>query len=81
MILGARPERIGPSNGHGFSVELPLDIKEPMGAETLTWFDVEGQRLAARLEPSVAQAGSDRMALGFDLANVALFCRESEQRL
>ncbi len=83
VILGIRPEKIGPAHtvdAH-YRTKLMMDLAEPMGADTLTWFDLDGQGLAARLASQVARRDKRTLELGFDLSTISVFSKDTEQRL
>jgi len=85
VIIGIRPENVkrlyGPSEQ--FAIELPSDVTEPMGSDTLVLFKFGADYLTARLSPQ--NAGDIRpgevVRLGIDLSTISVFDRETEQRL
>jgi multiple sugar transport system ATP-binding protein len=83
LILGVRPEHVGLADcgAPGIIVEAETLFIEPMGADTLGWFQLDGHRISARLQPQLARgiAGSVRLAL--DLHHASLFGQKTEQRL
>jgi multiple sugar transport system ATP-binding protein len=83
LILGIRPEKIGPADQMpgDYQLELTCDLLEPMGADTLAWFDLAGQPLSARLPARVACRPGDRLRIGLDLSSLSVFCPDSEKRL
>ena len=54
---------------------------EPMGADTLGWFQCGEHRLSARLVPQVARGISGRVRLALLADHVSLFDPSSEARL
>src|SRR5579872_730772 len=53
VVLGIRPEHVALANGDGDgrTIEAETLFMEPMGADTLGWFQFGGHRIAARLAP------------------------------
>ena len=54
---------------------------EPMGADTLAWFQYGSQRISARLPPRRARGLSGSARLALDIGQVSLFDPTTEQRL
>jgi len=54
---------------------------EPMGADTLGWFQYGLQRISARLPPQRARGLSGKVRLSLDIGQVSLFDPMTEQRL
>src|SRR5262245_754354 len=62
LLFGLRPEHITEANGVGgtdvTTFEVPLDVTEPMGMETLVYFVIDGTEVCGRVDPpSGAEAG------------------------
>ena len=83
IVLGFRPEDIGlaEDGAPGVPVEAPLLFTEPMGADTLAWFDLAGKRVSVRLPPDRARALSGGARLALDLSKASLFSTQTERRL
>jgi multiple sugar transport system ATP-binding protein len=83
VVLGVRPEHVGlaEDGAPGTAVAAETLFMEPMGADTLGWFQVGGQRIAARLSPQRARAIDGAVRLALDLRHASLFDRHNEQRL
>jgi multiple sugar transport system ATP-binding protein len=83
VVLGIRPEHVGlaTSDSTGLAVETEALFMEPMGADTLGWFELAGQRMSARIEPHRARSVSGRARLSLDMDRVSIFSKESESRL
>jgi multiple sugar transport system ATP-binding protein len=86
VVLGIRPENIsivgdGASGDIRTGITAPLLLLEPLGADTLAWFEVEGRRLSVRLHPQQARALSGAQQLHFDPTELSLFSLETEARL
>ena len=54
---------------------------EPMGADTLGWFQFGEHRLSARLVPQMARGLSGRVRLSLNADHLSLFDPSSEARL
>ena len=63
------------------SIDAETLFMEPMGADTLGWFQFGEQRIAARLSPQAARQLNGRVRLSFALEHVSLFDPASEARL
>ena len=83
IILGIRPEDIAaaPAGAGESTLAAELAFIEPMGADTLAWFEHAGQRLSARLAPATARSLSGRTILAPDLSKASVFSARTEQRL
>ncbi|PZQ97650.1 MAG: ABC transporter ATP-binding protein [Cereibacter sphaeroides] len=83
VIIGVRPEHITVSQqASAPGLEATFLIKETMGADTLAWFDLGGQRVSVRMDPAAARqltAGPARLNLSTD--RLSLFDPSTERRL
>jgi multiple sugar transport system ATP-binding protein len=83
MLFGIRPEHVDePREGdpHAAHFETTLDVIEPMGMETVIFFDVGSTELCGRLvNPTIALAPGDRVRLCFNLAHMHLSDPETDQ--
>ena len=50
---------------------------EPLGSDTLVYFDCDGKRHVARVAPELQVRPRDTIALGFDMEKVHLFDAQS----
>ena len=83
VILGIRPEHVV-LTGEGSRdsiVDAETLFMEPMGADTLGWFQCGDHRVAARLVPQSARGLNGRVQLSLLAEHVSLFDPSSEQRL
>jgi multiple sugar transport system ATP-binding protein len=83
IILGIRPEHVSLAD-HGTCgplIEADTLFIEPMGADTLGWFQYGSQRISARLPPQRARGLSGKVRLLLDIGQVSLFDPITEQRL
>jgi multiple sugar transport system ATP-binding protein len=83
VVVGIRPEHVALANGDGDgrTIEAETLFMEPMGADTLGWFQFGGHRIAARLAPQVARGINGSVRLAFALEHVSLFDPSNEARL
>jgi multiple sugar transport system ATP-binding protein len=83
IIFGIRPEHVSLANHEtrGPVIEAETLFTEPMGADTLGWFQYGLQRISARLPPQRARGLSGKVRLLLDIGQVSLFDPMTEQRL
>ena len=79
-ILGVRPEHIT-IGGTGIQVAADTMFMEPMGADTLAWFQLGVHRLSARLAPQLARGIDGPQTLALDIAHASIFDQATERRL
>ena len=76
LILGLRPEHITETrphvepNQHDF--QIPIDVVEPMGMETLVYFTIAGCEVCGRVNPNAGATAEKPMKLMADLSNMHL---------
>jgi multiple sugar transport system ATP-binding protein len=76
LILGLRPEHIIDSrkqsepDQHDF--DMPIEVVEPMGMETLVYFTIAGAEMCGRVSPNAPVAAGKSMKLRADLSNMHL---------
>ncbi|NLS17635.1 ABC transporter ATP-binding protein [Rhizobium sp. P40RR-XXII] len=73
--LGIRPEHVAPEGG---TASLPtvagiVSVVEPMGADTVVWFDWAGQSLSYRIMGDTVLQPGAAIAPGIDIARASLF--------
>jgi multiple sugar transport system ATP-binding protein len=73
--LGIRPEHIAPDGVASGSPTIPgiVSVVEPMGADTVLWFDWAGQSLSYRIMGDAALQPGTAIAPGLDIAKASLF--------
>ncbi len=83
VVVGVRPEHvlIASDKANEQSIEVNTLFMEPMGADTLGWFQFGEQRIAARLSPQTARRIDRRVRLTFAVEHISLFDPSSEVRL
>jgi multiple sugar transport system ATP-binding protein len=76
LLFGLRPEHIleqRPQLEPNQQVfEVPLDVTEPMGMETLVYFKIDGTEVCGRVNPSAGAKDGQRMRLVADLNHMHL---------
>lgn len=75
--LGVRPEhlRLGPP-GPG-TLPVTVGVVEPLGSDTLVYFDFDGRRQVARVAPEDTPVAGDTVHLGVVLERAHLFDTDS----
>jgi multiple sugar transport system ATP-binding protein len=83
VILGIRPEHVtlAVADDQRPAIDASTLFMEPMGADTLGWFQCGAHRIAARLPPQVARGISGNVRLAFAMDQVSLFDPVSEARI
>ncbi len=76
MVLGLRPEHLFEHHDQGkpgwSRVELPVDVVEPMGMETMVHFFVDGVPVCARVDPATHVMPGEMLPLTADLNQMHL---------
>jgi multiple sugar transport system ATP-binding protein len=76
MVLGIRPEHLFEYHEQGkpgwTRVDLPVDVVEPMGMETMVHFFVDGAPICARVDPATHAAPGEMLPLTADLNQMHL---------
>jgi multiple sugar transport system ATP-binding protein len=83
VVIGIRPEHLvlARDERSEHTIDAETLFMEPMGADTLGWFQFGEHRLSARLVPQVARGLSGRVRLSLNVDHVSLFDPASEARL
>lgn len=79
VVLGIRPEHVVLASEGAIAAEAMF--MEPMGADTLGWFQFGEHRLSARLVPQVARGLSGQVKLRLLTDHLSLFDPSTEARL
>ena len=80
IVFGVRPEDIS-LNKSDKSIELKIELIEPMGADTLIWSSMEGIPFSIRLEGSSEYQLEDVINIEFDIERASIFDKNSELRI
>ncbi|MDR3537199.1 MAG: sugar ABC transporter ATP-binding protein, partial [Acetobacteraceae bacterium] len=81
MMLGLRPEHLFEYHEQGkpnwTRVDLPVDVVEPMGMETMVHFFIDGAAVCARVDPSAHAEPGEMLPLTADLNQMHLIEADS----
>ena len=81
LLFGLRPEHVIEQRPHAEAdqhvFEVPLEVTEPMGMETMVHFLIEGCEVCGRVNPNAGAEAGRPMKLVADLANMHLIDAES----
>jgi multiple sugar transport system ATP-binding protein len=82
LLFGLRPEHIteprGYANGRGRDFSVSVDVVEPMGMETMVFFQINGTEICARVDPSCEARPGAAVRLSADLSKMHLIDPQSE---
>jgi len=84
VTVGLRPEHliVGPDQSQSAAtLELTAEIVEPMGADTLVWSSLGGQRFRVRIDGQTKISAGDTLSVGIGVKTLNLFNAATEQRL
>jgi multiple sugar transport system ATP-binding protein len=83
VILGLRPEHLAwaTSDVDAATVEVAASVVEPLGSDTLVFFEISGLEMVARLPPEAARHTGDRVRLRPDLRHMHLFDPATGRRI
>ncbi|MGA9865487.1 MAG: ATP-binding cassette domain-containing protein [Acetobacteraceae bacterium] len=86
VVLGIRPEcivepgrRFGDDPACSMTVEAPVEMTEPTGAETIALLRLAGHRVLGRVAPDVRLRAGEAAPFAVDVRKVCLFDVESER--
>ncbi len=82
--FGIRPEHILVGEAAAAApvhFEVPAELVEPMGAETLIWSTLDGTPLRFRVDGQETVATGDRIQIGFHPARASIFDKTEELRV
>ncbi len=83
-VIGIRPEHIVTGElvkNATVQLELPIDIVEGMGADTLVYATLNGKTFRIRMDGQARVAKGETLAIGIDPSRASLFDKASELRL
>jgi multiple sugar transport system ATP-binding protein len=83
VIFGLRPEHLAwtAADVDASTIEVTASVVEPLGADTLVFFEISGLEMVARLPPEAARQTGDRVRLRSDLGRMHLFDPASGKRI
>ncbi len=83
IVLGVRPEGIGIAGSDNTGPVLHADVRfvEPLGADSLCWFDLDDKAYCARMDPTAARGLAGAQSFTFDPDRLSVFGAEDGKRL
>jgi multiple sugar transport system ATP-binding protein len=83
VIFGLRPERLAwvGVDVDAATIEVAVSVVEPLGADTLVFFEISGLEMVARIPPEAARNSGDRVRLRPDLRHMHLFDPATGRRI
>jgi multiple sugar transport system ATP-binding protein len=83
ILVGLRPEHlaVAPGPNTGPPIEIAADVVEPLGADTLVFFNTGGREMVARVPPGAARRRGDRVRLHPEISRMHLFDPSTEARI
>jgi multiple sugar transport system ATP-binding protein len=75
VIFGLRPEHLvwAEADADAATIEVATSVVEPLGADTLVFFEISALEMVARVPPEAARHTGDRVRLRPDLRRMHLF--------
>ncbi len=86
VVLGIRPEDVHDSeafinNSPDSVIRSKIALYELMGAEVFLYFDIEGKRMTARVNPRTQLRIGDDATFALDMEKIHIFDRETEETI
>jgi multiple sugar transport system ATP-binding protein len=82
VTFGLRPEQLAwAADGSRGSFEVVASVVEPLGADTLAFFEIAGSEMVARVPPDAVRNSGDRLRLRPDLRRMHLFDPATGKRI
>lgn len=83
VTLGIRPEDMATDEegGYDFVASGPVELVEPMGADTLVWTRLAGESVFVRVDGKREFERGQSIPLAFNVADISLFDADNGQRL
>jgi len=75
LVLGVRPEHMQVLAPGEAGMMVTVSVVEPLGSDTLLYFDRDGTRFVARVSPETHVKPGDAVTLGFMMDKTHLFDR------
>ncbi len=73
VVLGVRPEHLSVVADAAPGLRVTIGVVEPLGSDTLLYFDIDARRYVARVSPDSTVRPGDSLTLGLALDRVHLF--------
>ena len=83
-VFGIRPEHIScgtAASAEPFSIDVEIEVVEPMGADTLVWALLQGKEFRFRVDGQSDLRAGETVRVGFDPARASIFDAATELRL
>ncbi len=82
-IIGLRPEHLSIVHEAipGHTIPAMVEIDEPMGADSLVWFEAEGKQLSVRVPVELRPEIGSTVHLKVDISKASLFDETNELRI
>jgi multiple sugar transport system ATP-binding protein len=83
-VIGIRPEHVvtGELVGNApVTMDVKVELVEPMGSDTLVWSEVGGERFRIRMDGQARVHVGDTLTIGIDPSRASLFDKKTEVRL
>jgi multiple sugar transport system ATP-binding protein len=83
-VLGVRPENVAigaTTSARPFSVEVEVEVVEPMGADTLVWTKVANTNFTFLVDSETRLKVGERTTISFDPGRASLFDEATGERL
>lgn len=71
--LGVRPEHLALRPAGPGAVPVTVGVVEPLGSDTLVYFQFDGKRQVARVAPELTPTAGDTVHVGVDMGRAHLF--------
>ena len=83
VIFGLRPEHLvwARDDAGAAAFEVAASVVEPLGSDTLVFFEIAGNEMVARVPPDAARDAGDRLRLRLDLRRMHLFDPTTGRRI
>lgn len=81
VILGIRPEDLRESGDEDSKVEVSVQVREMLGAETLIYGLCDGQTVSAKMKPDCSFCVGDHVNLYINKENMKIFDMETEENI
>ena len=82
--FGIRPEHVFVGDQGAampFTTDVDVELVEPMGADTLVWSTLAGERFRFLVDGGMDVDRGSKLVIGFDPARASLFHKGSEERM
>jgi len=81
VVVGIRPEHFGLVEDDAVSLNVRVQVVEPLGSDTLVHFAVGGNALTARMPPQTRPEPDSEIRLGINPEKIYLFDKVSERAI